>query len=310
MKKRSLQSQFKSVLYSKTRFGESKRDAKQVEGKNLYGIYSHSTLDNYIKVTQEFCNYLKKHNITCNNMAEAKIYIEPYLQERIDRGLSSWTISRDKSAFMKIYSDLTLNLKGDIVRQCQNIKRSRNIDGVKFNTNLLHNKDLQTFCETTGLRRTELNNFKNLKLENVRFTNGQFILFEVKGKGGKVRNVPVLKSGNAVLMKFVDVAKSNGWGRLFGEYKVNSKAPIHHYRANYAKSLYNELAINPIQENLKYYYNFKYDKGYLADYTKNNGQYKSAVFKQTYDRLAVCIVSQALGHNRDNVAVTNYIGNK
>ena len=95
------------------------------------------------------------------------------------------------------------------------------------------NKELVYFCLNTGLRRSELEKLCGRDLE---FDGSEYQL-RIKGKGGKVRLVPVFDKAVINRMKNTE-PEQRVWG------KVPSHAPVHRYRALYAANLYRELARN------------------------------------------------------------------
>lgn len=92
------------------------------------------------------------------------------------------------------------------------------------------NRELVNFCRNIGLRRFELEHIKGDCLIQ---ENGNYSI-TVKGKGGKVRNIPV--TDKEVIERIKNTPpKELVWG------KVNSHAPIHTFRDEYATKLYKSL---------------------------------------------------------------------
>ena len=108
-KRPSLFHQMLSSLRDQRKFGHSKHRAKKIaiakahaKGRSGFGaapagIYSINTFAAYRRVAREYANWCKQ-NTKARTMEEARFYSGFYLQERVDRGLSSWTIQRYRSA--------------------------------------------------------------------------------------------------------------------------------------------------------------------------------------------------------------------
>jgi len=109
------------------------------------------------------------------------------------------------------------------------------------------------------------------------------MLVDIKGKGGRLRDCPIL-SKEAVERMQNTPSGQNVWS------KIPSRADIHSYRADYCKSVY-RLHARPIGEIPKG------DKYYCRSDLKG----------VVYDKLAMLIASQALGHNRISVIAGHYL---
>jgi hypothetical protein len=107
----------------------------------------------------------------------------------------------------------------------------------------------------------------------------------VKGKGGKIRDVPVLPDYEATVVRCCVAA---GSGKVWPH--VSSHADIHSYRADYASAWYKRLArpaafIPPVDR-----YVCRRDRAGVV-----------------YDKAAMLQVSRMLGHNRISVIAGHYL---
>jgi len=112
------------------------------------------------------------------------------------------------------------------------------------------------------------------------------MLVNIKGKGGRLRDCPILSKEAVEQIKNTPNGQ-NVWS------KIPSRADIHSYRAEYCKSLY-QLHARPIAEIPKD------DKYYCRSDLKG----------VVYDKKAMLIASQALGHNRISVIAGHYLYGK
>jgi len=276
-KNKSLVRQVQDVLKQKLCIGEQKHIAKQ-QGTSTNGIYSWSTYQNYLS---KGCAFVKwsKENHGCRTLDDARRHVDTYLQQHIDKGYSPYSQKLIACALAKIYSCSTKDFMPTQVRHRADITRSRKGKAI-FSEN--KNREFVDFCKATGLRRHEL---KFLKPENLRFdeTTGRYMLVNIKGKGGRLRDCPIL-SKEAIERIRGTPEGQNVWS------KIPSRADIHSYRADYCKSVYqlNARPIDETPENDRYYC---------------RGDLKGVV----YDKCAMRIASRALGHNRISVIAGHYL---
>lgn len=282
-KNKSMKYQAQGILKPMLRLGESKHDAKlKAEDKHhLEGIYSTSTYKNYVTVAAQFGNWAKETygEKVLNNCRQ---YVDEYLQIRIDKGLSPYTISKDVSALAKLYDCRKEDFGIEIPQKCRiDIKRSRaevkEFDYVKH-------KDVLDFINGTSHRRSELLRSKKKYYTEV---NGEIIV-RIKGKGGKIRYSKVLPQYKEFVKSRLQGLKDED--KVFSASEVPVRTPCHAYRAKYAKDYYNMIArpLNTLTTKEKYI--CRKDK-------------KGTV----YDREALAVVSKMLGHNRLSVIVDHYL---
>jgi len=312
-------------------YGRSKAQDK-IDGISDYYIYSYSTMHAYQKQARWFAEWMESVHPEVKKLKKASIYLEDYMNymDGLNK-YSAWTLSQMKAALCKMYQ-----LEHDEIeytppqRKRKDIKRSRckTVRAAHFSET--NNKDLIDFCRGTGLRRDcvarckkedlrtkkDLDDFiKDLEARKDTLSNPEKALLSmarrtkayfykdfdyfiyVKGKGGRVRFVPILKKYEKEILDRFDTTLEDQ--RLFKN--VHSGANIHGYRADYARMLYNQFA-RPIED-------IPYDK---VDAMGRKWQSDVYVCRKdeagkAFDRAAVGLVSTALGHNRVDTAITNYL---
>jgi hypothetical protein len=313
-KNKSIIRQVQEALQQKLCIGEQRHIAKK-QGVAPDGIYSWSTYQNYLTKGCTFVKWAKEYH-GCRTLDDARNHVDAYLQKHIDGGYSPYTQKLIACALAKLYSCSTKDFIPTQVRHRANITRSRGtitdegkiVSKAKFSES--RNQEFVDFCRVTGLRRHEI---KTLKPENLRYIGfyvaaklsnhnesmkddkpmkdnesmkddmlpGSYILTNIKGKGGRLRDCPIL-SKKAVDKILNTPAGQNVWP------KIPSRADVHSYRADYCKTLY-KLHARPVDEIPKR------DRYYCR------GDLKGVV----YDKRAMAIASKALGHNRISVIAGN-----
>ena len=257
--------------------GESKYAAKQ-QRISANGIYSWSTYKNYLAKGCAFVKWVKEHH-GCRTLGDARKYVDAYLQKHIDEEYSAWTQSHIASALAKIYGCSKKDFMPTQIRRRANIIRRRKGKAI-FSEN--RNREFVDFCRATGLRRHEI---EYLKPENLHYdeVSKQYILVNMKGKGGRLRDCPIVSKEAIKRMKDTPSGQKV-WS------KIPTRPDVHSYRADYCKSVYH-LHARP-----------------LADIPRDDRYYCRGDLKGVvYDKRAMLIASQALGHNRINVIAVNYL---
>ena len=282
-KRPSLIKQATDILDSLEKFRESKheeKEKKKAEAKALGlkgwnparvdGIYSIVTKETYRREIFTFLEWTKQFE--CRYLNESVLHAGKYLQARIDRGDSAWTVQTVRSALRKLYQNQ--NLASEIklpIRRKNEIKRSRGEKAMDKKFSPERNRDLVDFCKATGLRRHEL---KAVKAGDIyRDEDGTLRVDVHQGKGGRPRSVPVLKSLES---RVLEISFGKDLDSQVIE-KIPVRADIHGYRREYASSYYKELS--------------------GKDYNPKDK-----------DTSAMLQVSFALGHNRLDVITRNYLG--
>lgn len=285
-KNKSMAYQVKRELYSQLRFGESKYESKLKEDTNSpEGIFSKSTMDSYIKHSTAFANWTKA-TYGCKTLIDAYGHIQDYIDWRVSKGLSAWTVKLDASAIAKLYQvpakDLGIKTppryRADITRSRKACEHDKHFSEAR-------NEKAVLFGKGTGLRRSEI---KALLKEDVYCRNGKTFVHVEKGKGGKTREVEVASGFEAHVLKCAAAAKKGE--KIFAKDEIKNRMDEHSYRAEYAKTIYKqyERPLDSLSDKEKYY--CRRDK-------------KGCV----YDRQAMLITSKNLGHNRINVIASNYL---
>lgn len=255
-------------------------------------IYSYETRRAYKKHACYFVNWVKQQPAKPEighkprTLDECRAYVPEWLQSRINEGLSAWTIRLEASALAKLYgcnlNDFDVKLPA---RVRKNITRSRGVKARDCHFSEEQNAEFVTFCKTTGLRSEGMQNLRGRDL--VDNGDGTYSI-DVTEKGGKRRFAPIFGSPEAVSMV---VAKMQAAGneKVWPD-GVPNGADIHSYRAAYATAIYKhyerDLSTLPRSE--------RYDCR-----TDLRGTH--------YDRRAMKIASEALGHSRINVIASHYI---
>ena len=311
--------------------GESKK-AAVADGTADEKIFSFSTYKSYWKHIKYFLQYIQTHHPECTTLRAAKKYVNEWLQSRVDQGLSAWTVQLEAKALGKLY-----NIKPDDEeyffppkRKRTDIKRSRGDCVRDQHFSVTNNHELIKFCQSTGLRRSELENLRGedlmtrgqieaeisriealpkanrtpgdeaeLKmLLDTRLFEGEYFIRVRNGKGGRKRVSPII---GKIIQRIVERMEDTPPKDKVWQY-VNSNADIHSYRADYATAIYKAYA-RPIDE-------IPYDK-----ITQGTGRkYQSEVYAcrkdesgKKLDKAAMLICSKALGHNRISVVADYYI---
>ncbi|OPX46475.1 hypothetical protein [Clostridium thermobutyricum] len=289
----SLTRQIQERFDSKLAIGESKYKAKK-DGTANEKIYSWQTYKSYMKQANEFTRYCKeKHQ--CRTLDECRTYVDEWLKNGIDRGLSAYTQKLNACSLAKLYSCSSSDFGvRTSVRHRVNITRSRGDKVRDKHFSEEKNKDLVEFCKSTGLRREEL---KCLTGDKLIHEDGVYKIIVDRGsKGGRMRKAPVIGNVNLV----VNLMSKAGDNKVFE--KVKSGADIHSYRSEYATSLYKSIARKI--EDIPY---DKVNRGTGRKYQSEVYSCRSDLKGVKYDKRAMLDVSKALGHNRISVIAEHYL---
>lgn len=303
--RKSLHQQVHDSLQSKSRFGHSKHDDK-IAGVAQQHIYSISTMQAYTKWCNRFVNFCKSSDAvkaalghTPKQLTEVKQFAQLYIDDLRQCGASPYTQKLVASSLRKLYGEAMPLVTDE--KALDRVTRSRGVAVRDKHFSEEKHADMVTACRCIGFRRAEL---EAAKAEDVVEREGHFFV-RITGKGGRYREAPVIGSKEQVETAVAYVRS------LTGHNRVSTACDVHSYRAEYATAIY-ESEKQPI-ESLK---------GLKIDYTALTGKwakdgsriYKSAIYAcrgarkgQVYDRRALIIASQALGHNRESVTGEHYI---
>lgn len=298
--KRSLHQQAYDLLQAKCGFGRSKQQDKALKVTDQY-IYSYSTMKTYLKVSNEFITWCKDNKPKAREIDDLRQYVGDYVKHLAESGKSAYTVKLGLSALSKLYGQ-----KFDIETPHTaraDIKRSRGEAVRDKHFSEERNADMVNACRCVGFRRFELEKAKPSDLEQI---DGQWYM-NIVGKGGKSRKALICGTSDEVL-RAVSYIKT-----LNGKNKIHSAADIHSYRADYATKVYKQNAQIGDLSHLK---------GQTINYTALTGKrakdgkewLKSALYVcrndkagTVYDRRAMVITSQMLGHNRESVIGEHYL---
>lgn len=327
-----LHQQVYNRLTSMQSFGQSKKEAMRADEANDK-IFSFNTYKTYFKHCKYFVQWIQQEHPDCTTLKSAKKYVNEWLQTRVDKGLSAWTIHTETAALCKLYQ-----IKPDDPNRFQppqrhryDIKRSRVPTERDKHFSVTNNHDLIEFCKGTGLRRAGVEGCRGRDLTHrdeivadiarieavpvdqrtpamqtrltickdaMIFTKGEDYFVRITEKGGRERLAPIIgPSKDQIVQRFKDTAPDEKVWKY-----VNKNADIHDYRGDYASAVYKMYA-RPIEQ-------IPYDR-----VNKGTGKmYQSDVYTcrkdetgKKLDRQAMLVASKALGHNRIDIVADNYI---
>lgn len=315
-------------------FGDSKKDDMAYDKAHdtdtvFEKIYSYSTYKTYWKHTKYFIRWVQEKYPDCKTLKKAKKYVPEWLQIRVDANLSAWTVQTEAAALNKLYG-IKVNDPNRFQppqRRKEDIKRSRGTKVRDAHFSEIKNEELVNFCKGCGFRRNVLKKLKGddlydksrveSALEKARaegdqsmikactealktFPDKDYFILHRSDKGGKTRISPIVGPNKD---KIIERMKNTKPDELVWRY-VSGNCDVHGYRADYATYLYKEYA-RPI-ESLSYK-----NKIRCAD-----GKYRSEIYMcrgdekgKKLDRRAIGVISIALGHNREDTAISNYVRN-
>lgn len=281
----SIDHQIKQHFDSMMAIGESKQQAKkdeQTRGAITGGkIYSWKTRKTYDDGMRRFAGWVKETE-GVKLVDDMRPFVGAYIDHLKETGASAWTQKRDLAAISKYFQHSYFQEVKTDKRVRQNIVRSRDVVENDCHFSKSNNEELINFCRHTGLRRRELAAITGSCLVE---KEGQFYIKVFNGKGGKYREVMVLDNDPRVIERL----KNTPPGEKIWP-KVHSHADIHGYRSEYANELYKRLARDVSKLPKKEVYHCQLDKAGVW-----------------YDREAMRVVSNCLGHNRIDVIAESYL---
>ena len=275
----SLVKQVQDSLEAKLQIGRKKKPDK-LSGISQNYIYSWETYHSYLK---HCCYFVKwcKENHGCKTIEQCKVYASEWMKTR--EHLSVYTQKMEASALVKLYGCTLEELNiHTAARQRKDITRSRNTVERDKHFSESNHAELVAFCRATGLRRAELKALRGTALYQDR--SGYYLHITSGSKGGRERYAPIIGDKDLVIR----LCKQSGDGKVFE--KIPSGADIHSYRRDYATAVYRQYArpLEQLTAKEKYYC---------------RGDRKGEVF----DRSAMRIASNALGHGRIEVIAGHYL---
>lgn len=327
---RTLHQQAYDRLQKMQAFGDSKRLDKLENPEDFARkIYSFSTYQTYFKHIKYFIKWLQREHPEVKTLKKAEKFVPEWLQTRVDKGLSAWTIQTEEAALNKLYQ-IKLDDENRFQpprRLKENITRSRGAKKRDAHFSEANHEELVNFCKACGFRRSVLERltgsdlFDRAKAETAfaeaqeagnealaeallvglkTFPEQDYFILHRRDKGGKTRLSPIVGPHKDAVVRRMKATPPNAkvW-----QY-VSTNCDIHGYRSDYATFIYKQYA-RPIEQ---------------MDYHKkircSDGKYRSEIYicrgserGKQLDRRAVGIISIALGHSREDTAITNYIRN-
>lgn len=287
----------KKTLRDKERFGESKYQAKK-DGTAKEGIYSYETARVYNRECQRFAEYVKEKSPEgrYTSLEAAREYAREYIQQNNAKAnLSPYTVKLQASALAKLYGCKSSEFGATESRHRVDISRSRErvVISEKTGKEILNpttnaghfsekkNAEIVSFAKGTGLRRSELSALRGTQL---RERDGKYYL-QVVGKGGRERLAPIIGPAEKDIVQRCMAA---GSGKVWE--KVPAHMDVHHYRSQYATEMYAAYAR-------------------ARDEIPKEDRYccRCDLKGVWYDKEAMKIVSEALGHNRISVIAEHYL---
>lgn len=283
--------------------GKSRHEAKQAIAAELGyektpwslstgRIHSHRTYEVYREWSLRFAKWAHdEKGVRHLDQAEARAeeLASAFLAAGREKGWSPSTLRTARSALRMLFEpgigrERARALARDLdlgTRSRESIRRSRERTEMdrRFEAELRAGRwtELEAFARATGLRRREL---ASVRRSQVEWQDGRLWVKHIRGKGGRERDVPVLRGHEEAVLQAC--AGKGADERLFP--KVPKEMDVHARRRAYAKSLYRELSGNmplpPAQGRLP---------------------------RGSYDRDVVSEVSRALGHNRVDVVLRHYL---
>ena len=259
-------------------------------------IYSINTYGTYAKHNNYFFKWCESTlpKSECKTLDDIEKYVPDFLNSRIEQGLSASTIKTEAAALGKLYQqdyrEFGVNLPE---RRREDIKRSRDWNCSDKDFSEENNKELIAFCQGTGLRRTEL---ENLTPEALTQREDGYYL-HVQGKGGKWRYAPVIGNENAIISRIESTASGcHVWE------SVPDHMDVHSYRAEYATSIYDAHA-RKIEDIPRDYYHTGIGQWVQSEVYHCRGERAG----EKFDKKAMKIASNALGHERISIIAANYL---
>jgi integrase len=270
--------------------GESRRQAKQdlrASGESVWTfstgrIHSFKTRSVYQEHVVRFVRWARStHQV--KNLAQldpqADILATAYLQQQLTEHKSPYTLQVERAALRLFFDNRELANTVKIPRrQREHITRARGSIIYGNHLNPAHWQSMIRFLQATGLRRREA---CELRVGDISQNHVGHLQVSIdNGKGGKVRDVPVLPGHEQdVLQVTQDCAPE---ALVFDH--IPKALRVHAIRREYAQALY-----------------LHYAPG------RNLPSAIGRLKRIDYDRDAVQRVSWALGHNRIDVVLRHYL---
>lgn len=293
------------VFHKADRRGQSKFEAKEQLKKDaiengtpvpqVRGMFSISTFDDYMKRSNQFIRYVNGLGVDVKHLSDLRQYVVPYLKDGETRW-SAWTSTKQGHALATLFECQAKDFGYDFPkRERQNIKRTRSEPesvGNRYTEGEAY-RERREFLRATGMRRIEV---LRIRKEDIIENDDGTMALSLLGKGGKRRTAPVMPGKEAmvraVLQQFIDCPPNREKGFIPANWIPDHMA-THCYRAQYAMDFYNLYlsqgrGIGKSGDTHTIYYCRKDKAG------------------QWYYKNILLMVSRNMGHNREEVVVSNY----
>lgn len=304
--------------------GTKKTDAER------YQIRSYKSLENYKAIANRFIDLCEKENI--KNVSAMENMIPEYLLLKKEEGCSNATYKTYRAglcrAFNTTYEEVQRNVdllskgKFDFTLRRQDLKRSRDY----YYENRMNDTkegslayEIRTVCEATGLRRRELESVcpqhffydekdktHKIYLTASKETREKTGFQRVYTKGGRDRIVEILDNKETlnIIKKWCENREPDE--PIMKDKHISRSQDIHSYRATYANRIYVKYArpVNEINERnrIPAQRKNKSRDGKVSPIIRLQGD----LYGVALDRIACRIVSQNMGHNREEIFQTSY----
>lgn len=281
MGKKSLICQISEELKSRYTAGNTKYNGD-------FGIDTTSTLRNYIKSCTQFGGWCRA-NYGAKTIDECRQYIEKYFNER--ENLAPDTRKKDASALRKLYKtkDIGRIDTGSRSRENRTNNRGEKVRDKHFSESGKY-ANFVTWEKGTGTRAYK--ETAEIKGSDIYTKNGDVFVHVEHGKGDRQREVPVLPQYKDFVLKIKDLAGDNKILPYLtsGRNKVPEGSNAHQYRHEYAQALY-DMHKRPYEQ-------IPRGEKYICRKDRAG---------VVLDRAALKIVTEALGHDRENEPPESYL---
>lgn len=292
--------------------GASEEEIKKVPLANSPYIHSISTLQTYVREGIHYVHWLQwKHPETHKlKYALRKGYAREYIDWLIANGYSPSSIATKASALAKLYRTTIPELYGKLPkREYKDFTRSRAYTLEKFDHDIKKYGVIAEICYDTGTREHEL---EHIAPKDFSYDVNGTISLHLDGKilptkGGRPRTIIVQQENQARLKAILSTLPEN---ELICP-AAPSGLDVQAIRRLYAQALYKTVArdVKTIKKTERVL--LKHPKidnrrpGKIR--TTAPAIYHSYINNADYDRVALLIVSEALGHGREDVVVHDYL---
>jgi integrase len=265
----------------------TKRSSDKMNDDTRDKIYSKNTFETYKRQSRYFAEWIEKSYPEAKTIEQARDYVDEYLLHLIEIGKSPCSIATAKAALVKVFQTDASAFVETPARTRASITRSRLDVAQDSHVSEKTEARLSRFTSATGLRRAEM---LKIEADDLFFKSGKAYLSVTKGtKGGKSRIVEIVGLSDGDTKDIVEWIQGQK-GRLFPH--ITKHYDNHHYRAIYARRVYDKYARKEkdIPPNERYV--MRKDRA-----------------GEVFDKLAMAVTSKNLGHNRIDVIAQSYLYN-